>query len=120
MGLAIETTGLVKTFGAQRAVDGIDLAVPAGTVYGVLGPNGAGKTTLLRLLEGGLEPEAAELRRADGRVAYLSQRLDLLDAGRTVVENFTAFAPHRTEAERMNLLARFLFRGAKAHLPVGV
>ncbi|NUS55477.1 MAG: daunorubicin/doxorubicin resistance ABC transporter ATP-binding protein DrrA, partial [Streptomycetaceae bacterium] len=38
-GLAIETQGLVKVFGANRAVDGIDLRVPAGTVYGVLGPN---------------------------------------------------------------------------------
>jgi ABC-type branched-subunit amino acid transport system ATPase component len=45
--LAIEATGLVKTFGATRAVDGVDLAVPAGTVYGVLGPNGAGKTTTI-------------------------------------------------------------------------
>jgi ABC-2 type transport system ATP-binding protein len=48
--LAIETVGLVKTFGKVRALDGIDLAVPAGTVYGVLGPNGAGKTTALKVL----------------------------------------------------------------------
>jgi len=40
---AIETSRLVKTFGGTRAVDGIDLVVPAGTVYGVLGPNGAGQ-----------------------------------------------------------------------------
>lgn len=39
--LAIETAGLVKTFGDTRAVDGVDLSVPAGTVHGVLGPNGA-------------------------------------------------------------------------------
>ncbi|MEO5534840.1 MAG: ATP-binding cassette domain-containing protein [Pseudolysinimonas sp.] len=48
--LAVEATGLVKTFGDQRAVDGIDLQVTAGTVYGVLGPNGAGKTTVIRML----------------------------------------------------------------------
>ncbi|MDQ0844011.1 ABC-type multidrug transport system ATPase subunit [Streptomyces sp. V1I6] len=48
--LAIETTGLVKVFGDNRAVDGVDLRVPAGTVYGVLGPNGAGKTTTVRML----------------------------------------------------------------------
>ncbi|MFE3451257.1 ABC-F family ATP-binding cassette domain-containing protein [Nonomuraea sp. NPDC059194] len=59
-------------------------------------------------------------RRADGRIAYLSQRLDLLDVERTVAENLAAFAPAMPEAERMNLLARFLFRGARAHLPVGV
>ena len=60
------------------------------------------------------------MRRADGRVAYLSQRLDLLDLDRTVAENLAAYAPERPQAERMNLLARFLFRGARAHLPVGV
>src|SRR5688572_11929609 len=56
--LAIETHGLVKTFGETRAVDGIDLRVRAGTVYGVLGPNGAGKTTTLRMLATLLVPTA--------------------------------------------------------------
>jgi ABC-2 type transport system ATP-binding protein len=60
--LAIETSGLVKTFGDNRAVDGIDLAVPAGTVYGVLGPNGAGKTTAVRMLATLLRPDAGEAR----------------------------------------------------------
>ena len=48
--LAIEATGIVKTFGDARAVDGVDLAVRPGTVHGFLGPNGAGKTTTIRLL----------------------------------------------------------------------
>ncbi|MGF7124907.1 ATP-binding cassette domain-containing protein [Rhodococcus sp. BE178] len=48
--LAIETTGLIKRFGSNIAVAGVDLAVPAGGVYGVLGPNGAGKTTTIRML----------------------------------------------------------------------
>ncbi|MGW3296967.1 ABC-F family ATP-binding cassette domain-containing protein [Streptomyces xiamenensis] len=104
-----------QLFGAE----GVDLSIRGPERIALTGPNGTGKTTLLRLLEGGLTPDAGEVTRADGRVAYLSQRLDLLDAGRTVAENFTAFAPHRTEAERMNLLARFLFRGARAHLPAG-
>ena len=55
---AIEATGLIKTFGTTRAVDGIDLAVPAGSIYGVLGPNGAGKTTTLRMLLGIIDPDA--------------------------------------------------------------
>jgi ABC-2 type transport system ATP-binding protein len=55
---AIEASGLVKTFGETRAVDGIDLSVPVGSVYGVLGPNGAGKTTMVRML--------ATLTRPDG------------------------------------------------------
>ncbi|WP_328660862.1 ABC-F family ATP-binding cassette domain-containing protein [Streptomyces sp. NBC_00334] len=103
-------------FGAQ----GVDLTVRGPERIALTGANGAGKSTLLRLVHGGLEPEGGGIRRADGRVAYLSQRLDLLDDERTVAENFAAYAPDRPEAERMNLLARFLFRGARAHLPVGL
>ncbi|MER7195041.1 ribosomal protection-like ABC-F family protein [Streptomyces flaveolus] len=99
---------------------GVDLTVRGPERIALTGPNGAGKSTLLRLLNGDLEPGEGTVKRADGRVAYLSQRLDLLDADRTVAENFAAYAPGRPEAERMNLLARFLFRGARAHLPVGV
>jgi ABC-type branched-subunit amino acid transport system ATPase component len=47
---AVETSGLVKLFGSTRAVDGVDLHVPSGLVYGLLGPNGAGKTTAIRCL----------------------------------------------------------------------
>ena len=55
---AIETHGLAKSFGTLRAVDGIDLAVPAGSVYGFLGPNGSGKTTTIRVLLGLVNPSA--------------------------------------------------------------
>ena len=54
---AIETHQLVKTFGEQRAVDGVDLAVPTGGVYGMLGPNGAGKTTVIKMLATLLVPD---------------------------------------------------------------
>ncbi|MFE7381662.1 ATP-binding cassette domain-containing protein [Streptomyces zhihengii] len=60
--LAIETSGLVKVFGDNRAVDGVDLKVAAGTVYGVLGPNGAGKTTTVRMLATLLRPDGGEAR----------------------------------------------------------
>jgi len=60
--LAIETHGLVKIFGEHRAVDGVDLAVPAGGVYGVLGPNGAGKTTTIRMLATLLKPDGGSAR----------------------------------------------------------
>src|SRR3954467_8574328 len=55
--LALEATGLVKDFGDPRAVDGVDLAVRRGSVYGVLGPNGAGKTTTIRMLVTLLTPD---------------------------------------------------------------
>ncbi|MFC8569663.1 ABC-F family ATP-binding cassette domain-containing protein [Streptomyces sp. NPDC057245] len=99
---------------------GVDLTVRGPERIALTGANGTGKSTLLRLVNGDLAPGGGGVRRADGRVAYLSQRLDLLDDGRTVAENFAAHAPDRPEAERMNLLARFLFRGARAHLPVGL
>ncbi|MDM4722666.1 ATP-binding cassette domain-containing protein [Micromonospora sp. WMMA1363] len=60
-GLAVEAAGLRRSFGATRALDGLDLQVPAGTVYGLLGPNGAGKTTAVRVL--------ATLSRPDGGTA---------------------------------------------------
>ena len=60
--LAIEATGLVKSFGKTRAVDGVDLAVRAGSVYGVLGPNGAGKTTTIRMLATLIHPDAGTAR----------------------------------------------------------
>ncbi|MEL3945371.1 ABC-F family ATP-binding cassette domain-containing protein [Streptomyces sp. LNU-CPARS28] len=114
--------------GAQVRLGGIDVFAPGGvdlTVRGperiaLTGPNGAGKTTLMRLITGELTPDSGDIKRNDGRIAYLSQRLDLLNLDRTVAENFAAFAPERPAAERMNLLARFLFRGARAHLPVRV
>jgi ABC-2 type transport system ATP-binding protein len=56
--LAIEATGLVKSFGETRAVDGVDLAVRSGSIYGVLGPNGAGKTTTIRMLATLIRPDA--------------------------------------------------------------
>ena len=60
--LAIEATGLVKLFGETTAVDGVDLAVRSGSVYGVLGPNGAGKTTTIRMLATLLRPDAGSAR----------------------------------------------------------
>jgi ABC transporter DrrB family efflux protein len=60
--LAIEATGLTKSFGDTRAVDGVDLAVRSGSVYGVLGPNGAGKTTTIRMLATLLSPDGGSAR----------------------------------------------------------
>ena len=59
---AIETTGLTKLFGRQRAVDGLDLTVPRGSVFGFLGPNGSGKTTTIRMLLGLAGATSGEIR----------------------------------------------------------
>lgn len=60
--VAIDAAGLVKHFGPTRAVDGLDLEVRTGAVYGVLGPNGAGKTTAIRMLATLLRPTAGTAR----------------------------------------------------------
>ncbi len=59
---AIEARGLVKSFDGFTAVDGVDLTVPEGAIYGILGPNGAGKTTTLRMLLGIIDPDAGVRR----------------------------------------------------------
>ena len=99
---------------------GADLAIRGPERIAVTGPNGAGKSTLLRIINGELPPTGGKIAQAQGRVAYVSQRLDLLDVNLTVAENLAAFAPDMPAPQRMNLLARFLFRGSRVHLPVGV
>lgn len=86
--LAVSATGLVKRFGGRRVVDGVDIAVPSGTIYGVLGPNGAGKTTTLRMLLGIIEPDEGERmmlghdrpREAGDHVGYLPEERGLYPA----------------------------------------
>ena len=83
--LAVSAQGLVKRFGDRRVVDGVDIAVPKGLIYGVLGPNGAGKTTTLRMLLGIIEPdEGGRLllgrdrpREASDEVGYLPEERGL-------------------------------------------
>ncbi|WP_435868708.1 ABC transporter ATP-binding protein [Arthrobacter burdickii] len=63
---AIETHGLTKAFGRQKAVDDVDLTVPRGTVFGFLGPNGSGKTTTIRMLLGLASASSGDIRLLDG------------------------------------------------------
>ncbi len=97
---------------------GVDLTIRGPERIALTGGNGAGKSTLLRLISGDVAPDSGELRRADGRIAYLSQRLDLLDPDRTVLENLVAAAPAMPADRRRHLLARFLFLGERIHLPL--
>ena len=98
---------------------GVDLVLRGPERVALTGANGSGKTTLLQVLTGELVPDRGTITRAEGRVAHLSQRLDLLDPGTTVADALAAAAPDRPASERLTLLARFLFRGSRAHLPVG-
>ena len=86
--LAVSATGLIKRFGDRKVVDGVDISVPKGMIYGVLGPNGAGKTTTLRMLLGIIEPDDGERmllgcnhpRDASDRVGYLPEERGLYPA----------------------------------------
>jgi ATPase subunit of ABC transporter with duplicated ATPase domains len=100
------------------ADNGIDLSIRGPERIALTGPNGAGKSTLLRVVDGDLQPDAGTVQRADGRIAYLSQRLDLLMPDRTVAQSLAAFAPSLSHTRRMHLMARFLFSGDRIHLPV--
>ncbi len=99
------------------AAGGVELVVRGPERIALTGPNGAGKSTLLRVMQGA--PAQGTVRRVDGRIAYLSQRLDVLDPDRTVAQSLAAAAPGLADVERMNLLARHLFRGAGAHQRIG-
>ena len=90
--LAIEAHDLVKRFDGTLAVGGVDLAVPAGTIFGILGPNGAGKTTTLRMLLGIIDPDSG-VRRVLGhdnphaianRIGYLPEERGLYPAMKAV------------------------------------
>ncbi|MEO3802472.1 ATP-binding cassette domain-containing protein [Nonomuraea sp. B1E8] len=91
---AVRTEGLVKTFGEHRAVDGIDLHVRAGEIFGVLGPNGAGKTTMLRMLATLLTIDAgrAEIFGVDlaGNPHVIRQLIGVTGQYASVDENLTA------------------------------
>jgi ABC-2 type transport system ATP-binding protein len=65
-GLAIEVSGLTRSFGTLRALESVDFAIPRGAVFGLLGPNGAGKTTTVRILNGVLEASSARVLRVLG------------------------------------------------------
>ena len=87
-GHAVEAADLVKDFGETRAVDGVSLEVPAGSIYGLLGPNGAGKTTTLRILLGIIDPSSGSRRilghehplDAAAQVGYLPEERGLYPA----------------------------------------
>ncbi len=118
--LAIETMDLSRSFGKVHAVASLNLAVPAGRIYGLLGPDGAGKTTTLRLLCGALRPDRGRAMVAgldvahdpEGvrrRIGYMPQHFSLY-GDLTVLENlrFYADAYGVPQSERATLLSRLL------------
>jgi ABC-2 type transport system ATP-binding protein len=112
--LPVEARGLVKSYGRIHAVDGIDLSVHEGDIYGFLGPNGAGKTTAMRILLGLLHQDAGEVR-LFGRDPQ-HELPDALDGVAGFVET-PHFYPYLTGRANLELLAAF--DGGDAHTRVG-
>ncbi|WP_158891452.1 ATP-binding cassette domain-containing protein [Amycolatopsis anabasis] len=110
-GPAIETSGLVKVFGDNRAVDGLDLTVPAGTVYGVLGPNGAGKTTAVRMLATLLRPDGGEAR-VFGRDVI--READAVRGRVSLTGQYASVDEDLTGSENLRLLGRLLGHSKRA------
>ncbi|GLY49784.1 ATP-binding cassette domain-containing protein [Lentzea sp. NBRC 102530] len=102
---AIETSGLVKAFGETRAVDGVDLVVPTGGVYGFLGPNGAGKTTTIRMLATLLQPDAGTARVLGHD---LLREPDEIRARMSLTGQYASVDEQLTGAENLVLLGRLL------------
>src|SRR6476619_1276423 len=120
MAPAIEISGLVKTFGPTRALDGLDLAVERGEVHGFLGPNGAGKSTTIRVLLGLLRSDGGEARLLDGdpwadavalhrRLAYVPGEVTLWPTltGGEVIDVLGRLRGGHDPARRAALLERF-------------
>lgn len=98
----IDVAGLTKKFGAKTVVDGFDMKVPKGSIYGFLGPNGSGKTTTIRMMCGLLKPDGGggtalgydivtQSREIKARIGYMTQRFSLYE-DLTVTENLAFVA----------------------------
>src|SRR5438874_10371393 len=112
--VAIRVEGLTKRFGAVTALDGIDLEVPARTVFGLLGPNGAGKTTAIRILSTILPPDA-------GRAVVLGH--DVLKEPAAVryriglAGQFAAVDPNLTGRENLRLMGKLTHMEKERYVP---
>src|SRR4051795_4726208 len=117
---AIQISGLVKTFGRTRALDGLELTVAEGEVHGFLGPNGAGKSTTIRVLLGLLRADAGDVRLLDGdpwrdaatlhrRLAYVPGEVSLWPnlTGGEVIDLLSRLRGGVDQARRGSLLERF-------------
>jgi ABC-2 type transport system ATP-binding protein len=102
---AIETSGLTRRFGAQIAVEDVNLVAPEAGVYGFLGPNGAGKTTTIRMLLGLIRPDAGEVRLFG--VPLRSGRMALMRMVGAMVETPSLY-PHLTGRENLEVTRRLL------------
>ncbi len=110
-GLAVEVRGLTRVFDAVPALDGVDLEIPRGAVFGLLGPNGAGKTTTVRILNGVLDPTRVDVLRVLGQ--DLPQGADLVRP-QVGVQTDTNLYDRLSARANLSLFARFYGLAKKA------
>ncbi len=123
---AIAIKGLIKRYGKTTALDGVDLAVPTGSIYGFIGPNGAGKSTTIRILLGLLKKNAGEVRLLGGdpwrdavelhkRLAYVPSDVQLWDnmTGGEVIDFLGRLRGSYSKERRAQLIDRFDLDPAK-------
>ncbi|WP_049561615.1 ATP-binding cassette domain-containing protein [Nonomuraea sp. SBT364] len=108
---AISVTGLRKSYGSHRVLDGIDLTIPQGTVFSLLGPNGAGKTTTVQILSTLVKADAGEIRVAGHDLA---EEPDKVRAAIGVTGQFSAVDSLLTGEENLRLMADLLHLGRTA------
>ncbi|MGO3192120.1 ABC transporter ATP-binding protein [Brevibacterium aurantiacum] len=106
MSFIVESSNLTKAYGGRTVVDGLDLRIPEGSVYGFLGPNGSGKSTTMKMLLSLIRPTGGEVE-VLGQPMNRSTRRQLLGSIGSLIESPPGYA-HLTGAENMRIVQRLL------------
>jgi len=122
--LVIEVKGLRKAYGERLLIDNLSFSLPRGGIVGIIGPNGAGKTTLFRMLTGGEQPDAGEIRTGPTvKLAYVDQSRHALDDKKTVWEEISGgldiLKVGNYETPSRSYVGRFNFRGSQQQQTIG-
>ena len=122
--LVIEVKGLRKAYGERLLIDNLSFNVPAGGIVGIIGPNGAGKTTLFRMLTGGEQPDAGQIRIGPSvKLAYVDQSRQSLDDKKTVFQEISGGSDiikvGNYETPSRGYVGRFNFRGTQQQQLIG-
>jgi ATP-binding cassette ChvD family protein len=122
--LVIEVKGLRKAYGERLLIDNLSFNLPAGGIVGIIGPNGAGKSTLFRMLTGGEQPDAGEIRMGPSvKLAYVDQSRQSLDDKKTVFQEISGGSDiikvGNYETPARGYVGRFNFRGTQQQQLIG-
>jgi sulfate-transporting ATPase len=122
--LVIEVKALRKGYGERLLIDGLSFSLPRGGIVGIIGPNGAGKTTLFRMLTGGEQPDAGEIRVGPTvKLAYVDQSRHALDDKKTVWQEISGgldiLKVGNYETPSRSYVGRFNFKGSQQQQTIG-